>query len=519
MKTILRLKIRVFICLISMHFMSPSFSQGRVVINEYMPWTASSCGSPTAEFVELLNFGPGPMNIGCYILTDGDYSITIPANTIIQPGEFYVISGRDVIDYPCANIDSTIHTQLNWTTCNCTSGTIPTTGDGFLTDGGSGNEQLVLLDPNLNVIDAVARSLPVETASLITTSGMGGLCTPKSFDLDLMVINYETIGESAGRGNSFARRLDGDCGWVKDPQQSAHATNNTPGDVSDVQYSFAVTKAQACPNDGSVQVTVLASSYTNIFPMSYTLAYDTDGDGIFELTDSYTYGTTLTPNKIIISNLVPGSYRLTVASVKGCFLHTFPFVILDCFPVVTLKLLSFAVRQTSLGIESNWSIANSEDLRSVIIESGTDRLNFESITTVDVPANAGSLWNWRIDLPTVYSPATYYRLKMIPKVGAPVYSSIVSLHTPTNGETRIWPNPVMEVLFAEGNFNFAGIVEYSVYRLGGQLINQGEFSIHAGNNSIRIPMAKTSSGVHYLLLKNKKTGAIISRLPFVKQLF
>jgi hypothetical protein len=229
-----------------------SFSQGRVVINEFMPWTSNLCGGPTAEFVELLNFGPGPVDIGCYILTDGDYSITIPANTILQPGEFYVISGQDVIPGPCANIDSTITANLNWNTCNCTSGAIPTTGDGLFTDGGSANEQVVLLDPGLAIVDAVIRSFPAETSSSITTSTLGGQCTAQTFDLDLLTINYETIGESAGRGNSFARKLDGDCGWVKDPQQSADATNNTPSVVSYIEYYFGVTGPPDCSNNGRV---------------------------------------------------------------------------------------------------------------------------------------------------------------------------------------------------------------------------------------------------------------------------
>src|SRR5438270_8747676 len=134
-----------------------------------MPWPANSCGT-TAEFVELLNFGPGPVDIGCYVLTDGDFSITIPPHTIVQPGQFYVMAGQDVLPSPCGNIDSDVHASLNWNTCNCTSGTIPTTGDGLFTDGGMATEQVVLLNPNLKVVDAVVRALPGEPSSTITTA-------------------------------------------------------------------------------------------------------------------------------------------------------------------------------------------------------------------------------------------------------------------------------------------------------------------------------------------------------------
>ena len=328
-------KMILIMLLIQFKMSFSAFSQGRVVINEFMPWTSNTCGGPTAEFVELLNFGPGPMNIGCYILTDGDYSVTIPPNTIIQPGQFYVISGQNIIPAPCANINATVTADLNWNTCNCTSGAIPTTGDGLFTDGGNASEQVVLLSPALTVVDAVIRTLPVETSSLITTSSLGGQCTSQTFDLDLMAINYETIGESAGRGNSFAHKLDGDCGWVKDPQQSAGGTNNTPSETSDVDYDFAVTNATNCSNNGSVEVIVNGSNASSLFPLNYTLAYDADNDFVFELTDVYTNGTDATPNTLTVSNLTTGHYRLTVGSTLGCNLQTFPFTIFQCGTVLT----------------------------------------------------------------------------------------------------------------------------------------------------------------------------------------
>ncbi len=112
------------------------------------------------EFIELMNFGPGPMNIGCYIVTNGKYSVTIPPNTIIQPGEYFVLAGSDVLPIDCGNVDSSITTQLNWTTCNCTNLPVLTTGDGFFADGGAANEKVVLLNPLLQVVDAVTRDAP-----------------------------------------------------------------------------------------------------------------------------------------------------------------------------------------------------------------------------------------------------------------------------------------------------------------------------------------------------------------------
>ena len=480
-----------------------------------MPWTPSSCG-PTADFVELLNFGPGPMNIGCYILTDGDYSITIPANTILQPGQFFLISGQDILPSPCGNIDSLVHVQLNWNTCNCTSGAIPTTGDGLFTDGGSANEQVVLLDPSLNVVDALVRSLPVEPSALITTSTISGQCTSRTFDLDLMSINYETIGESTGRGNSFARKLDGDCGWVKDPQQSAHATNNTPGEASDVQYSFNYTKSQACPNDGSVAVTVTASSYVDVFPMSYTLAFDTDADGVFETSDSYTNGTVNNPNTITIGNLVEGTYRLTVASAKGCFLNTFPFTILNCFAVLPIRLISFDVQQNNNRIECSWSIEHPEDLKYVTVERSMDGISFSSFSTIQTPAHSREVWNYNYSLTESNNTMPFFRLHMYSHDGKESFSAVVNSSSRGFAINRVWPNPVKNILYAESSFVSAGVVEYQVFNMSNKLIAKANKNVHRGINSITIPVQHLSPDIYQLILQDKNHPEATVRLRFVK---
>ncbi|MBD0331982.1 MAG: lamin tail domain-containing protein, partial [Chitinophagaceae bacterium] len=228
----------LFIILLFTTSVSFSQTQGRIVINEYMAWPASACGDD-GEFIELLNFGPGPVNIGCYIVTTGKYAITIPPNTILEPGQFYLLAGKSFLPGSCGNVDSTavgVYANLNWSTCGCTNIPIPATG--IMTDGGSASTQLVILDPNKKVIDAVVRSLPGETNFAITSSTVSGGCASKAFNLDTMNISYETLGMSMGRGNSFARKLDGDCDWVKQPQISGKATNNTSGTYSNVTYDF-----------------------------------------------------------------------------------------------------------------------------------------------------------------------------------------------------------------------------------------------------------------------------------------
>jgi hypothetical protein len=144
-----------------------------------------------------------------------------------------------------------------------------------MTDGGWATEQMVLLSPGGVVIDAVARGIPAEVSTTILSNSLGGFCPPRRFNLDLMGITYETIGESAGRGNSIARKLDGDCGWVKDTQQSGGATNNTPGESSVFSVSMFITEELNCTG-GTAKFVVNNSNASIYFPLDYILGMDVD---------------------------------------------------------------------------------------------------------------------------------------------------------------------------------------------------------------------------------------------------
>jgi hypothetical protein len=476
-----------------------------VVINEYMPWTSNGCGA-TAEFVELLNFGPGPVNIGCYILTDGDYSVTIPANTILQPGQFYVIAGQDVIPKPCANIDSTVHANLNWNSCGCTSGPIPTTGDGFFTDGGMANEQVVLLDPNLNMEDAVVRDLPAEPSSTITTAA-SRTCLGRTFNLDSMQIRYETLGMSTGRGNSFARKLDGDCGWEKDPQQSANATNNTSGTTSDISYSLTVVKSMDCDSThGSIDVYVSVSNYTNVFPMNYTIAKDVNNDGVFDFSDTYNYGVDSTPPSIAITGLPMGRYKITVASVNGCYLKTFDVSILQCSgPLSTGPLVYFKLaKQQSQSLTFEWQLRETENIRSISLEKSRDGYFFTPASKLDSLNFTGiRSFEQIISRDKSYS---YYRLRLTDKSENLIFSPVLTISGDKSSANKIWPNPVSEQANIQLESEISHNAPFKIYNSGGSLVQTGNFFLQTGINLFQFSTSNLPSGAYQMLVLADKEG-------------
>jgi hypothetical protein len=474
-----------------------------------MPWPSAGCG-PTAEFIELLNFGPGPIDIGCYMITDGDYSVTIPPNTILQPGQFYVIAGQDFIPYPCANIDSGITVDLNWNTCGCSSAPIPTTGDGFFTDGGSGSEQLVLLDPYATVVDAVVRDLK-EPSSLITTAPLAG-CLSHSFDLDNMDIDYEVLGMSAGRGNSFARLLDGDCGWVKDPQQSGSATNNTPGDKSEIDYVMDIIDASQCGAVyGSIEIHVKHADYSTIFPMNYTIAFDIDNDGDYDFNDAYTYGVDSTAPSINISGLYMGRYRITVASVNGCFLESFDFQILSCLSLLPVKLEYFRLVRSGTQETFEWKVTDLDQVESMTIQRSNDGYVFEAEAEVLNNSVEFQVYRYTAAIPT----AKYYRLKIRTLTGRAIYSPIVSTGTPVSTVIpRLWPNPAKDVTYVSLDADKLESANYKVFDATGSLTSTGVWHLSKGKNVMELKIRHLPPGIYQLVISKNNRPVTVR---FVRQ--
>jgi Secretion system C-terminal sorting domain/Lamin Tail Domain len=485
---------------------------GYVVINEYMPWTLQACPNPS-EFVELYNFGPGPVNIGCYILTDGDYSITIPPNTILNEGQFYVISGLSIIPQPCSNINFTTVADLNWTTCNCTSGPIPSLLGGWLTDGGFANEGIVLMNPNLKVVDAVVRKLPQETATPITTSTVSGGCVSKTYDLDTMAIKYEEIGQSAGRGNSFARKLDGDCGWVKDPQQSGGTTNNTPdGTVSSLDAVMSITQANACSGNGSVAISFPnTSDYSTVFPVTYILAYDADSNNIMNLNDVYTNGLDIAPPTVDITGLPAGHYQVVIQPASGCNYKFFEFTTLLC-NLILLEPNTFsfdAVRQTN-AVRLLWTANKMDRIKKFEIERGADGIIFQKIHAFDITSSTGDVQNFKYIDQTPLLSNSYYRIKISYINNTVAYSPVKRIAGAASevSALSLYPNPVMNVLNVKFQSKTSQDITVNILQADGKKISSKTAHVNIGSNNIQMETANITTGAYIVRISSNDRSEI-----------
>lgn len=465
-----------------------SSGQGRVVINEYMSW--SGCNT-TSEFIELLNFGPGPVNIGCYIVTNGKYSVTIPPNTFIRPKQYFIISGQDVLSRNCGNADSAITVDLNWNSINCTNVPIPKNGDGFLKNGGGANEKIILLDPYLNVIDAVSRDIPVSSSVSITTPALAGGCGSQTFDLSTMSISYETIGRATGIDNSYARKVDGDCGWEKTTAISANAPNKT-GSTASAKYDFSTLNASECGGTtGSISIQMTAEDVTSLFPMSYTIGFDADSNDTFNSDDQYVQGVDNMGSAINIKNLAYGRYRITVASNSSCNLKSFDFFIFNCYGIALPVALHYFRYE---GIHDarhlfRFKVDEASSLATVVLEGGNDGL-FQPVTWLYGPFT--NEYSIKADL----SKFSSYRLKLVNHSGVVSYSQEIKVEMPGT-EVQFWPNPVKDRIFIKLHSTTKGKLSYSILNSFGASIKKGTFEVNVGEQVVSVPATDLKDGIYY----------------------
>ena len=273
-KISLGLSVAVFV------FLSVLPSQSQVLINEVMnnPTSAcdGSCMPSTAEWTELINSGAVPFDLSCYILTDGDWAVTFPQGTVIQPGSIFTIGS---VNSGISNLN------LDIATCGCTSGNANDIG--VFTNN---NEQLVLANPQGEVIHGIywGNGQFVQTPSF-TTSDLFG-CGAVTVNLSINDAMIQQITGNTQDGESIYAVCDGSGVLVSGNE------NPSPG-----QFNFTaqpivtneIIQNEICPNTGSI---TLNPSGTGPFAFEWLgeLAGNTsnvandlsDGDWSVQITDS-----------------------------------------------------------------------------------------------------------------------------------------------------------------------------------------------------------------------------------------
>ncbi|MCZ2140946.1 MAG: lamin tail domain-containing protein, partial [Bacteroidia bacterium] len=221
-----------------------TLATGKVMINEFVPRPAQGAcpGTPngqnpnSGEWIELYNAGPGSVDIGGWIVADGDWTATIPAGVTMPANSYYLIGGGGTY---CS---SGVLPDLNIETCNCAT-VYPNTQDIMnLTDA---NEQIALFDCSGNFIDGVlwggGQSIPDNVNNIAMATGCGDYITQKN-------VSIPAAASFANSGGSFSGTNEGRYRTSANTWTTFTYGNGTPKAANPTVYNgAALSFGTQCP--------------------------------------------------------------------------------------------------------------------------------------------------------------------------------------------------------------------------------------------------------------------------------
>jgi Secretion system C-terminal sorting domain len=212
-------------------------------LNEIMPDPSGADGGATpGEWIEL--FGIAGTDIGCYVVTDGDWAITIPTGTTIPASGYYVIGRTAAASPSTANSANSgnpavlVTVDLNLVSCACTQNINGSTEVApGLTNGG---EYVGLFDATGSFVEGTiyntpsAGNQPTGAGAAESLSASGG-CTAKTVDI---ASNSASFVAATGGISFFARTPNGTGAF------SGSSNNNlaTPGAINPVALPIVLQK-------------------------------------------------------------------------------------------------------------------------------------------------------------------------------------------------------------------------------------------------------------------------------------
>ncbi|TAF59739.1 MAG: lamin tail domain-containing protein, partial [Flavobacterium sp.] len=234
-------KISSVIALATFVFISSINTEAQLVINEVLinATTANNDGSNspnTGEWTELINAGSESLDASCYVMTDGDWSVTLPQGTILAPGEILTIGS------PFSQIPNL---SINIANCNCTSSN--NAGDvGVFTNG---DEQIVIANAAGQVVDGFywGNGQFASTPSFTTEPLFG--CNAVSIQLSINDPNIQQVTGNIVESTTVYSVCDGSGILVNGNLTPSPGQLNFVAQPIDANPTI---QNEICPNTGSI---------------------------------------------------------------------------------------------------------------------------------------------------------------------------------------------------------------------------------------------------------------------------
>ncbi len=171
---------------------------------------------------------------------------------------------------------------------------------------------------------------------------------------------------------------------------------------------------------------------------------------------------------------------------------------LNSIPVANplpVRLTNFSVQKISAANKLIWTIENSNEEASFIVEKSEDGKRFYSIKTIK-SANANEYSCVDADKNTA---TIYYRIKIVNSNGSYFYSPVIAVaNARKNFEMKVYPNPLQASSWLQINSKSNEGISLTICDINGKIIWKNITTIVEGNNLIALPYDMLSKGTFLL---------------------
>jgi hypothetical protein len=289
---------------------------------------------------------------------------------------------------------------------------------------------------------------------------------------------------------------------VKETQQNGGTTNSNAGEASSLSMSMVTTFNLNCIT-GNAVFTLNNASPASYFPMTYTLGYDSNGNGQFTAEDTYINGSDSTSPKIEFYNLSLGSYNIIIEPASGCNYQFFNFSVGPCI-TMDIKLKNFTGNNFGKYNRFSIEIETDNDLKTLKLESSLDGRTYGQAVNIPFEQKKGIQF---IQFNQDLTGTQFFRLAMTDNNGKTQYSKVINLvKTTENYDIKIAPNPFTDYIGLSEYSNREDIIYVNIVSASGQILVSERFNLRTGQNNFRMLTSKIPKGIYMIQMKKQLNG-------------
>ena len=289
-----------------------------------------SCTPSTEEWFELYNICSEDVDLSCFVITDGDFGITLPAGTIISANGYLVVG----------SVNSLVPVDIDLGTCGCTSGA--SNQIGIFTNS---NEQLVITDPTGVYQDAIYWGTGQFAQTPSFTTNPIGDCASITINLDATNPEFEPLlTQSGNSGFTAFRTCDGGAIWQNGGIPPTPGATN--GGSTSLEATFEASNDILCLNDCIDFSNTTSGAFLN-------------SSWILEGSSTQTSNAT---NAFNICYSTPGTFDVTLTVSEACGSNTITLV--DFITVLDISL-------PTITADGPLSFCQGDDIILSTLSSGT----------------------------------------------------------------------------------------------------------------------------------------------------